>query len=125
MPYQRLERPELMAAPMEIDSEEEPKIPSMAEARLKFDVPDQGAPPKKVSKVELKPKGQPKPQPKPVPEFIPKKVVPPVQKPAPPKPEPKPKKKKSPSPRWIPACLLKFGLVNAFQCTDILPAHDR
>jgi hypothetical protein len=109
MPYQRLERPEPMAVPMETELEEETKVPTVAEARARFDTTD-SVPPKKVSKMEFKPVGPPKVpaqvQPKPVPEFIPKKKVPPVQKPVP-RPEPTPqeqpsrvtKKKKSPSPR--------------------------
>ena len=111
MPYQKLEKPQPMAVPMEIDSEEEAKVPSMTEARARFDTTD-AATPRKVSKIEMKPTGPakvpvgPKMQPKPVPETMPKKVVPPVnKKPTPSKPEPMTQdqawKVKSPSPRWI------------------------
>ena len=101
-----MEKPEPMAPPMELESDEEIKIPTMAEAKAKFDVRDAGPTPKKVSKVEFKPQGPFKPEPKPVPEFVPKKVVPPVQKPLPPKTEPKPTKIKSPLPRCIIAWFL-------------------
>lgn len=124
MPYQRLEKPEPMAVPMEIEPEEETKIPSVAEARARFDTTD-AAPPKKVSKIDFKPAGPPKVPvaarvpveakvpPKPVPEFIPKKTFPPVEKPVP-KPEPaKPEQpvritKKSPSPRCLAIYLLSM-----------------
>lgn len=96
MPYQRVEKPEPMAVPMEVEPEEETKLPTVAEARAMFDATD-AAPPKKVSKMEFKPAGPAKvpvaAPPKPVPEVIPRKVVPPAQE------VPERTTKKSPSPR--------------------------
>ena len=94
-------RPEPVELPvgMEIYSEEEAKVPTVAEARLRFDQVE-GVPTKKVSKVEIQPKGPPA-----VP-FAPKKIMAPVKKPAPPKPVARPdmvakEGVKSPSPRLL------------------------
>ena len=109
-----MEKPLPMEITMEMESGEETKVPTVAEARARFDQVE-GVPPKKVSRAEIQPKGppavplaakvQPKPK-KPVPEFVPKKVVPPVKKPAPPKPIVRPETAyqegvKSPSPRLL------------------------
>lgn len=99
MPYQKIEKPAPMAAPMEIDMEEEVKLPTPAEARAKFDTMDAAPVPKKVSKVEFQPTGPPM-----VP-VEPKKQAKPAQS-VPPKPAPKPEQapivqKKSPSPRLL------------------------
>ena len=114
VPYTtRMDQPVRMEVPLE--SEEETKVPSVSEARAKFDQVE-GVPPKKVSRVEIQPVGPPAvplapkvqakpkaPVPTPVPEFMPKKVVPPVKKPVP-KPFTRPDMVaqegiKSPSPR--------------------------
>lgn len=97
---------EPMEVPMEVDSEEETKAPTVSEARARFDQPDT-APTKKVSKVQIQPKGPPMaPVGAPVTEWVGQKVEPPVQKPTPPAPARKPEQPmrtelnvKSPSPR--------------------------
>ena len=95
-----------MGITLESQVEEETKIPSVSEARVKFDK-EEGAPKKKLTMVEIQPKVPaaaplaPKVQSKPkapMPEVMPKKVVPPVKKPV---PTPAPEKVKSPSPRLI------------------------
>ena len=114
VPYPRLDKP--LEVP--IESEEETKVPTVSEARARFDQVE-GVPPKKVSRVEIQPqippgapvapKVQPKPKapvPAPLPEAVPKKTVPPVRKPAPPKPVVRPETAaqegvKSPSPRLL------------------------
>ena len=94
---------------IELESGEETKVPTVAEARARFDQAE-GVPPHKISRAEIQPKGPPMvplaPKPKePVPKFIPKKVVPPVKKPVP-KPVVRPdvaaqEGVKSPSPRLL------------------------
>ena len=104
-PIYRLERPTPME--IELESGEETKVPTVSEARARFDQPE-GVPPHKISRAEIQPKGPPMapvaPKPKaPVPEFIPKKVAPPVKKP-PPVVRPEvmaPEGVKSPSPRLL------------------------
>ena len=93
-----------------IETEEETKVPSVSEARAKFDQVE-GVPPKKVTRVEIQPqvpqgtplgpKVQPKPK-APVPEVMPKKVVPPAKRPAPvTRPDTMAQGVKSPSPRLL------------------------
>ena len=95
---------------MELESGDETKIPTVAEARARFDQAE-GVPPHKVSRSEIEPAGLPraKVQPKPrepaapVPEYTPKKVEAPGQKPekTTEKPYTKQEEKKSPSPRSL------------------------
>ena len=114
----RVDKSETLEISMEMGPEEEAKVPTVSEARAKFDQVE-GVPPKKVTKVEFQPKIPPgaplapKVQPKPkapvpthVPEEFPKKVVPPAKKPVPPKPVVRPDTAaqegvKSPSPRLL------------------------
>lgn len=98
MPYQKIEKPAPMAAPMEVDMEEEVKLPTPAEARAKFDTMDAAPVPKKVSKVEFQPTGPPMVPVEANKQAKPAQRVPP--KPAP-KPEQAPKLQKSPSPRLL------------------------
>ena len=105
-----MDREVTMDITMETKSGEETKLPTVTEARAKFDK-DEVVPKKKVTKVEIQPrvpagvplapKVQPKPKapvPTPVPEVMPKKVVKPLKKPVAP---PAAEKVKSPSPRLI------------------------
>ena len=111
VPYTtRLDQP--LEVPVE---EEETKVPSVSEARAKFDQVE-GVPPKKVTRVEIKPqvpqgtplgpKVQPKPK-APVPEVMPKKVVPPAKRPAP--------GVKSPSPRLM-IMILSMTCMPTMEC---------
>ena len=108
----RLERP---APPeMELESGEETKVPTVAEARARFDQAE-GVPPHKISRAEIESKGLPmaakvKPKPKepiaaPAPEYLPRKVVPPTKKSGGPRPTEEPhitsQGAKSPSPRLL------------------------
>ena len=103
----RLERP---APPeMELESGEETKVPSVAEARARFDQAE-GVPPHKISRAEIEPKGltmaaKVEPKPAPAPEYLPRKVVPPTNKQGGPKPIEEPditsQGAKSPSPRLL------------------------
>ena len=92
---------------MEIELESGEEVPSVSEARARFDQAE-GVPPHKISRAEIQPKGPamvpmaPKPK-APVPEFKPKKVAPPVKRP-PPIIRPDimaPEGVKSPSPRLL------------------------
>ena len=85
-----MDREQEMAITMDMEIGEESKLPTVAEAKARFDQVE-GVPPKKVSHIEIRPVGlpeaqkiEPKPKapvPTPIPEMMPKKVVPPAKKP--------------------------------------------
>ena len=124
----RLERPTPMQ--IELESGEETKVPTVAEARARFDQVE-SVPPHKISRSEIQPKGPPmapmaarvqlkqkEPVITPVPEFMPKKVVPPAKKPDVPKPAGKqdtaPQGVKSPSPRSLIKMFINSNMLRNF-----------
>ena len=110
-----MDRKQEAAIAMDMELGEESKLPTVAEARARFDRVE-GVLPAKVSHIELHPVVLPAaqkveskakaPVPTPVPEVTPKKILPSAKKPAPVKPAAIPETAaqegvKSPSPRLL------------------------
>ena len=105
---------------IELESGEETKVPTVTEARARFDQVE-GVPPHKISRSEIQPKGPPmapmaarvqlkqkEPVITPVPEFMPKKVVPAGKQ------DTAPQGMKSPSPRSLIKMFINSNMLRNF-----------